>query len=288
MGDRQIAGPHGPLALRVYDSEATDGPGLVWLHGGGFAFGDLDMPEAHWVGQQLAARGITVVSVGYQLAPQFELRGSPAVGRGTGAHFPVASEEVAAAFEWVHAHAAELGIDPDRLSLGGASAGGNLAAGASLRLRDAGGVQPASVLLAYPTLHAALPEPTPELAAKIARLDAGSAFPPASVRAMNLNYVRDEALLVDPYAFPGGHDLAGLPPTFILNSDHDSLRSSGEAYASELAAAGVDLLLLREPGTKHGHLNQPNEPAATTSINRIAAWLCPGHLIPSRQTESSP
>lgn len=276
MDSLTIPGPHGSIPIRVYRAaaaaEAEPSPALVWAHGGGFAWGDLDMPEAHWVSQQLAALGVTVVSVGYQLAPVSEALtdGEPARA---GVLFPVASEEVTAAFRWASAHAAEYGIDGDRLSLGGASAGGDLAAGVSLRLRDAGGVQPASVLLAYPLVHSALPAPTAELAHKIAVLPAEARFQPDDVRAMNLNYVGDPAELDNPYAFPGGHDLAGLPRMFVLNSEHDSLRASGQAFAAELALAGVDVTVCREPGTRHGHLNEPENPGAHASIRRMAAWL---------------
>ncbi|WP_198414045.1 alpha/beta hydrolase [Cryobacterium adonitolivorans] len=268
-----IAGPYGAIPIRVYRAAAAElRPALVWAHGGGFAWGDLEMPEAHWVSQELAARGITVVSVDYRLAPV-----SAALTDSEPAHdgvlFPVASEEVTLAFRWATDHAAEHGIDGDRLSLGGASAGGDLAAGASLRLRDAGGPQPASLLLAYPLVHSVLPEPSAELALKIAVLPPDARFEPDDVRAMNLNYVGDTAGLGNPYAFPGGHDLAGLPPTFVLNSEHDSLRSSGQAFAAELALAGVDVTVCLEPGTRHGHLNEPENPGAHASIRRMAAWL---------------
>ena len=72
-------------------------------------------------------------------------------------------------------------------------------------------------------------------------------------------------------------DRAGLPPTFILNSDVDSLRASGEAYAVELESAGVHVLIAREDGTRHGHLNDPDEPAALASIGRMFAWLHARH-----------
>lgn len=125
-----------------------------------------------------------------------------------------------------------------------------------------------------------------QLAEKVATLPWEASFPPEITLAMNLNYVGDEAQLANPYAFPGGHDPQGLPPTFILNSDHDRLRSSGEAYASELAAAGVDVLVLRENGTRHGHLNEPDNPAAPVSIERMSAWLHPNPLQPSRRETS--
>ena len=269
-----IPGPHGAIPIRVYRAAAEPelNPALVWAHGGGFAWGDLEMPEAHWVAQELAARGITVVNVDYRLAPVSTALTDSEPAR-DGVLFPVASEEVAAAFRWATDHAAQYGIDGDRLSLGGASAGGDLAAGVSLRLRDADGPRPASLLLAYPLVHSVLPQPAAELAHKIAVLPPDARFEPDDVRAMNLNYVGDPAGLDNPYAFPGGHDLAGLPPTFVLNSEHDSLRASGQAFAAELALAGVDVTVCREPGTRHGHLNEPENPGAHASINRMAAWL---------------
>lgn len=85
--------------------------------------------------------------------------------------------------------------------------------------------------------------------------------------------------VVPSAAFPGGLDLQGFPPTFVLNSDADDLRSSGEAFASELARAGVDVLQLREDGTAHGHLNEPENPGAILSIERIRTWLLPNPLV---------
>lgn len=274
--DRMITGPHGPVPVRIYPPARTSAagptsaaaagaaPGLVWLHGGGFAYGDLDMPEGDWVADQLAARGIGVVSVDYRLAPR---------PTAAGFTFPVPADDVLAAFHWTLAHAAELGLDPGALSIGGASAGGALAAAAAVRLRDAGGPAPRRVLLAYPTVHAVLPDPSEELAAKILLLPEQDIFTPAEVAEMNLNYVGDPAELANPHAFPGGHDLSALPPTLIINSDLDSLRSSGEAYAEELRAAGVDVTCLSEPGTVHGHLDRPDQPGATVSLERMATWL---------------
>ena len=275
MHSLTFAGPHGTIPIRVYPATDTDPgptPALVWAHGGGFAWGDLEMPEAHWVSQELAARGTTVISVDYRLAPVSAALTDSEPSR-DGVLFPVASEEIAAVFRWAVEHAAEFGIDADRLSLGGASAGADLAAGVALRLRDDGGAQPASLLLAYPLVHSALPHPAAELAQKIAALPADARFEPDDVRAMNLNYVGDVTHFDNPYAFPGGNDLAGLPPTFVLNSEHDSLRASGQAFAAELALAGVDVTVCREPGTRHGHLDEPDNPAAHASIRRMAAWL---------------
>jgi acetyl esterase len=277
--DFTVDGPHGPLRLRLYRSAhpAPGSPGLVWSHGGAFAYGHLDMPESDWVARQLAERGTTVVAVDYQLAPEPDApRFDGPDRRTTGVHFPVASEEVTAAFEWTRDNAGRIGVTLDNIAFGGASAGANLTAGAALRLRDAGGQQPRSVILVYPLVHPDLPTPRPEVAAKIATLPPEARFPSEIVELLNLNYVDDPAHLAHPYAFAGGKDLAGLPPIFILNSDADDLRSSGEQFGAELVAAGVDVLVVHEPGTRHGHLNEPENPGAHRSIERLAAWVTSG------------
>ncbi|GAB3168379.1 alpha/beta hydrolase fold domain-containing protein [Myceligenerans halotolerans] len=290
IADRVLDGPHGDLRVRVYTPTTAPAAGLVWAHGGAFMHGDLDMPEADWVSRRLADAGVVVVSVDYRLAPLLDYRATGVRPGGPGVRFPVPSEEVAFAFVWA---AGATGPAPEltarRWSLGGASAGGDLAAGASLRLRDGAvplGVLgdvvvplPRSVVLAYPVTHQELPAYRPELAAKVAALPAEKDFPPAAMRAMNANYLGHDGPADSPYAFPGGQDLRGLPPTFVVTSDHDALRAGGEAYASELAAAGVDVALVREDGTTHGHLNRPDEPGAARSIARIAAWLTTDALI---------
>lgn len=278
--ERRIEGPHGEIPVRIYHPAEPTGPrnGLVWMHGGAFCAGDLDMPENDWVARQLVGRGVRVVTVDYRLVPmsaQIATRwqGKPPAPDGLN-HYPVASEEVTTAFVWAANH------DPARSwFIGGASAGANLAAGATLRLRDRGGLLPRGLALAYPVVHAELPPLSADLAAKARTLPEEAVFWPETVADMNLNYVSDPELLKQPYAFPGGHDLTGLPPTLVLNSDRDTLRASGEQFAAELATAGVDVTLMREPGTLHGHLNTPPAPEALRSITRIGDWLTSPSLL---------
>jgi len=273
--DEVLAGPHGPLPVRVYRPDAAEDapavPGLVWAHGGGFAAGDLDMPEADGVARELAARGIAVVSVDYRLAP---------LGPGLPGHrHPVASEEVGFAFAW----AAASGIATGPWAIGGASAGANLATGATLRLvhsagsADGGGAHvPALVALAYPTLLAVQPEPDAELRAALDADPIADRFGPAVVRGMYENLLGGPVETADVYAVPGlatPDQLAGFPPVLMVNSDADELRVSGEAFAATLRTAGVDVEIVREPGTQHGHLNRPEEPAAAVSIGRFAERL---------------
>jgi len=269
--DITIEGPHGGLAVRTYVPSSPT-RGLVWAHGGAFALGGLDQLESDWVARQIAARGIAVIAVDYQLAPTPDWFAAEAGGVPVkdGVRFPVASDEVTAA--WTAASGLVPEVDPPGWSLGGASAGANLAAGAALRLRDRGGPQPASLVLAYGLFHRALPPLTAEIDAKC-RYSGGRNFTADDVRLINLNYVGDPAHLLHPYAFPGGHDVGGLPPSFLLNSDSDPLRASGQRFASELIEAGNDALVVVEPTTAHGHLDGPAQVGAAQSIERMVAWL---------------
>jgi len=273
MADRVLDGPHGPLTVRIYAPDAPAGPGLVWVHGGGFAGGDLDMPESDWVASAFAARGIAVVAVDYRLAPlppQWTAPGDEP--RPDGVRYPVASDEVEAVFRW--AAASDLASGP--WSLGGASAGGNLAAGAALRLAQTGGPVPALAVLAYPTLHAVQGNPDAALRAALDARPEADGFGPEAVRLMYENYLGGPVDGADVYAIPGTAtvaELAVFPPTIMINDEVDELRVSGEAFAAALRAAGVEIDVTTEPGTQHGHLNRPEEPAAHASIERYAARI---------------
>lgn len=264
-------GPHGPVPIRIYRVAGSEPrTGLLWIHGGAFMFGDLDMPESHWVAQQLATDERVVITADYRLAPIPESLAEHVPPR-PGFHFPVASEELTALFESLVG--SDIVAATTRWIIGGASAGGNLSAGAAMRLRDQDGIRANGLLLLYPLLHAELPPFRPELAQKISQLPEASRVDASSVADLSLHYVGDAGALVNSYAFPGGHNLEGLPSTFILNSDSDGLRSSGEAFGSELAAAGVDVKVVREPKTFHGHINGPDNVGAAQSIERIHRWL---------------
>lgn len=279
VSDRRLDGPHGSLPVRVYRPLlADDRPaahGLVWLHGGGFSAGTLDWPEADWVSRAFAQHGIAVVSVDYRLAPL--RRGQvPESWFDERVHYPVASHEVAFAFEW----AAMSGLVADRglahWAFGGASAGANLAAGAVLRLAHERRASPALAVLAYPTLLAVQPAPDPALRAALDASPERDRFAPAEVLAMYENYLGGPIQDADIYAIPGlasAAELAVFPPTIIINDEVDELRVSGEAFAAKLREAGVDVDASTEPGTRHGHLNRPDEPAAQASVDRFAARI---------------
>jgi len=273
--DADVDGPHGTVPVRIYTPAAprsTRRACLVWMHGGAFIGGDLDMPEGHEVARGLAGRAdAVVVSVDYRLAPEPAAMTGIAPGPDD-VRFPVPLDDVCAAFGWAREVADDLGVRPDRIAIGGASAGANLAAGASLRLRDEG-TPPWQTLLAYPLAHPLLPEATPEMAEAIAAMPTCLRFEDDTVRVLNENYLGGPLDPAPPYAFPALADLTGLAPVFIENCEFDDLRRSGEPFAQQLRDAGVDVELVTCAGVPHGHLNQVGLPPALETMDRMAARL---------------
>jgi acetyl esterase/lipase len=252
------------VPLRVYRRERPSGDALLWLHGGGFSGGDLKMPEADWVAASLAQRGHLVVTADYRLATET-------------VRFPAPSDDVLAAWTWLCNNADDLGA-PGALHLGGASAGGNLALGAALRLRDHevetnGASLPATVMLAYPTLHAVQPAPSPHLVELLDTLPVGDRSGPDYVTAMYRRFIAGPLEQAPRAAIPGTVDPTGLPPVIIVASEIDGLRPSAQAYAELLSANDVEHEYQVEPGVRHGHLNRPDDSAALETIGRFHAWL---------------
>jgi xylan 1,4-beta-xylosidase len=241
-------------------------------------WGDLDMPEADAVSRGVAGRAnAVVVSVDYRLADEPTPDGGviPATrnpGGMTGVHAPIPHEDVLASFDWVRDQAEQLGIDPARVAIGGASAGGNLAASVSLHLADAGRA-PAASLLLYPALHGHLPE------ADADELAAAAVTPPLlrwdvpQTMWMAENYLGRPLAEAEPYDFPGlatAPQLAALPPTYIEVDEFDDLRPSGRLYAETLHEAGVDVTYVVRHGVTHGHLNRVGLAEAAQSMDRMA------------------
>jgi acetyl esterase len=258
--DVEIEGPHGVIQGRLYRAPGAAETGFVWVHGGAFIAGGLDMPESNWVALEIAARGIPVLALDYRKALD-------------GVHHPVLSDEVLVAWRAATEDPALLNIPTERLHLGGASAGANLSAGVAVRARGGEAPMPASLVLVYPAVHSEVPAPSPEAAVAAEALPAELRFSPGFMREINRNYVGDDGDLLDPIAFPGNGPVQGLPATLIINAEADDLRASGDAFGAQLDAAGVPVVTEFEPGTVHGYLDQPGLPAAIATIDRIVAWL---------------
>lgn len=238
------------VPVRFYRPEGdTRPPLLVFLHGGGWLLGDLETHDA--MCRHLAARaGCSVLAVGYRLAPEHP--------------YPAGLDDAAFAFAWARREAAALGCDPERVALGGESAGGNLTAATCLRLREEGGDQPLFQLVIHPVTDMAFDFPSiTEI--KVPGLDRGYMEGCRSLYVGSADW-RDP--LISPLR---ATDHAGLAPAIILTASEDPLRDDGERYAQTLVAAGVETLAARLQGLPHGFMFLPIEiPAVSASFDTVA------------------
>lgn len=229
----RIPGPEGEIPVRIYTPEAdAPRPAIVYFHGGGWVLCGLDTHDV--VCRAIARRaGAVVVSVDYRLAPEHK--------------FPAAVVDCYAATEWVAANAERLGIDPQRISVGGDSAGGNLGAVISLLSRDRNGPRIALQALVYPVTDLSSFE-TPSYV-EFAEEHFLTTVQMAWFRD---HYLADPEHAKDPRASPLlADDLRGLPPALIITAECDPLRDEGEAYARRLGEAGVPVICKRYAGMIH-------------------------------------
>jgi acetyl esterase/lipase len=263
--DATVDGPHGPIPVRIYrpagDSDAAGRAALLWLHGGAFVAGSIDMNEGHMVSAELAARaGAVVVSVNYRLA----------VG---GVKYPVPLDDVVASWNWLVASSAQLGLDLARLSIGGASAGGNLATAAAMRVRDEGGSLPASMLLAYPLVHYPVPPLDFDVLAEMTVLPEILRFAPDFHEWAMLKHLGRISNAPAGVA-PGNFDLHRMPAAFIAPAEYDDLRPSAELFARQLIESGVPVEVQLAEGMVHGHLDRtPSLPAVDRTLDFFAEAL---------------
>ena len=219
------------IAPRERPDQARRRSVLLWMHGGGFFTGhheDEDLITAPWVREL----GITAVSVGYRLAPEHP--------------HPAASDDCFAALKWLASGAAPLGFVPERIAVGGISAGGALAAATALRARDQGGPRLVLQLLLVPCT-----DNRSHLPSMLTLDDPRSWHRDANVQAWRMYAGGDGE--VSPYAAPNrAADLANLPPAYFEVAGADPLRDEAIAYATRLMQAGVPTELHVFPGAAHG------------------------------------
>lgn len=218
--DRRIPGPGGTIPVRIYRPHGVGrpAPALVFFHGGGFVLGSLDSHDPPCRALADDARCV-VIAIDYRLAPEHK--------------FPAAVDDCVAAFRWVAANAASLGIDPARIAVGGDSAGGNLSAVVSLETRrdDA---RPCFQLLIYPATDMTMSMPS------VRQMGKGFFLEHDTMLWFIDHYLRDERDKRDPRASPlFEDDLRDQPPAFVATAGFDPLRDEGEAYANRLRDAGV-------------------------------------------------
>ena len=235
--DETIPGPGGDIPVRIYRPDRPgDLPVLVYAHGGGFVFCDLDSHDGlcRDFANRLAA---VVISVAYRLAPENQ--------------WPDAAEDVYTAARWAADNADAVGGDARRVAVGGDSAGGNLAAVTALMARDRGGPPIAAQLLIYPVLAADFDNESYRLFGK------GFYNPKPALQWYWDQYVPALDDREHPYASPLRADLAGLPPAIVVAAGHDPLRDECLAYADALEAAGVVTVRCLFDGGIHGFMTMP-------------------------------
>ena len=220
------------VPVRIYAPAKAEGPlgVLVWFHGGGFVFGDIDSSDGGCVATAVEV-GCVVVSVEYRLAPEHP--------------FPAGFDDAWAALTWVAGNAASFGGDATRIAVGGVSAGGALAAGLALRARDEGG--PA---LVYQLLDTAVLDDRLDTAS-MREFEAAPLWSrPQAAQSWKFYLAGAEATA---YAAPArAEDVSHLPPAYITANELDPLRDEAIDYATRLIRAGVRVELHHRPGTFHG------------------------------------
>jgi acetyl esterase len=233
---RTIPGPAQPIPIRVYwPAAGKNFPALVYYHGGGWVFGNLDSVDRSC--RALAnASGCVVISVNYRLAPEHK--------------FPAAVEDADAAVRYVAEHAGEFDVDPKRIAVGGDSAGGNLAAVACLIARDRGGPNIGFQLLVYPVTDA------DDDRASLHEFAQGYLLTRPMMDYFWAHYLARIEDGRDPLASPiNAPSLAGLPRAMVITAECDPIRDQGEAYAQRLREAGVPVSLKRYDGAIHAFFN---------------------------------
>jgi acetyl esterase len=233
-----IQGPNGPIPLRIYSPEGEGPfPVLVFLHGGGWVRGSLDAYDGPCRLLTEEADCI-VVSVSYRRAPEHP--------------FPAGLEDCYAATAWAADHAADLQGDPDRVAVGGDSAGGNLSAAVALAARDRDGPDLAHQLLIYPSVN------PPSVRWFDSYDDYGTDYflEMDSVEWYLDQYLSGAADVGNAYAFPlRARDLSGVPPATVITAGFDPLVDEGAAYAERLDEAGVPVEHRNYEGQIHGFLS---------------------------------
>ena len=263
--ERTVQGAAGPLRARLYvpheQAGAQPSPLLLYFHGGGWVVCDLDTHDAPC---RMLARsaGVRVLAVDYRLAPEHP--------------YPAAADDALAAFRHVAANAADYGVDPARIAVGGDSAGGNLAAVCCQLARAGGGPAPAFQLLIYPVTDNASQD-----TASYHLFKEGFFLTEDQMTWYRRQYFgeRETELALQPKASPLlAPDLSGLPPAHVVTAGFDPLRDEGEAYAARLREAGVRATTRRHSGLIHGFINaigagHASRDAVVEMGGVLRAWL---------------
>jgi acetyl esterase len=227
--EERVVPGHPSVPVRTYRPRQPHGA-IVWLHGGGFVMGDLET-EHPWAVRIAETSGATVVSVDYRRAPE--------------ERFPAALDDAYAAFTWTVENALELGIDPDRIAVGGHAAGAGLAAAVALRARDQHGPAACFQLLSQPELD-------DRQQTWSAQHFTDTPFMTRDKVSASWQYYLGSGS-ASPYAAPArADDLGNLPSAYVATAEFDPNRDEAIDYAQRLLQAGVSVELHQWSGTFHG------------------------------------
>lgn len=248
-------------SARIYRNEAAaPAPIVLYLHGGGWVVGGLEMNDS-LCRRLVSLSGAVVVSLDYRLAPEHP--------------YPAALDDCVDALAWVRENAPTLGGDQDSVSVAGTSAGGNLAAGLALLVRDRGLPPLAAQVLLYPVLDHRMDTYS------YAAYGANYYLEAHQMRWYWRQYVGADLADVPGYAAPATvADLRRLAPALIVSAEYDPLRDEAEDYGSRLAAAGVPTRMIRVDGQLHGFLSFVGVMAAVDAavVTIVEAmkqlWVC--------------
>lgn len=231
----RIPVPGGTIDALVY-RPFGDGPwpAHLFVHGGGWALGSIDHAVVDATcRERCIGADCVVLSIDYRKAPE--------------ARYPLPIEDVLASLAWLHERAGDLGARRDRITIGGQSAGANLAAAAALRIRDEGGPAVAFQLLEVPALDLTLTCPS------LATYGQGYGLTADAMRQFRRAYLVSPDQATEAYASPSlAPDLTGLPPAHVMTAEFDPIRDDGETYARRLEAAGVPVTYAMHAGHVHG------------------------------------
>jgi len=234
--DLRVPGPGGDIPVRLYRPSGSKPeerlPVLVYFHGGGWVFGDLDTHDPLCREISNLAR-CAVVSVAYRVAPENK--------------FPAAVDDALAAIRYAADNAAALALDGTRIAAAGDSAGGTLTAASALTFRDQGGPRMCLQVLIYPVTDMTLDS------AGYTRVPTGYTLPRERMLFFREAYLRGPEDVADWRASPlKARDVSKLPPALIITAAQDPLVEEAEAYAERLKAAGVPVEYTRYDGMVHG------------------------------------
>jgi acetyl esterase len=247
IDDAEVEG----IPIRIYRHEEPPIGLVVYFHGGGTVIGSIGIMDN--VARELCnASGAVVISVGYRLAPEHP--------------FPAGLDDCETVTRWAIANASTFGVPASKVAIAGESAGGLLAAGLALRLRDADGPKLAGQVLIYPRTAGST------RSASCTEFD-GLVISLAAMDVYDAAYAGGQDLEDDPYATPlSAEHLRDLPPAIVILGGADMLRDEGRAYAERLREDGVDVEEICYAGQPHGFVNF-DFPAAALAHEAVGGWL---------------